>query len=403
MQGESTRNGSTSGGRLVLGYDAGCSACTDLADRVARRVGDKLDVRNLRDPELQGWREQALGEDAKWAPTLFRVDEGSVEAWTGWRMGWALSRAIGPAATWQVMQALGEVGAAPKIEESKVIDKLPEKAAEAVVGMSRGRFLKGVGGAALAASMLTGAGPLVSPAAAARRPHPYDVIRVRKMASAELATAARQAAATRDVGNVAGQALSTTEKIRAARPLGYVHTWRNGTVVQIVVYEVSADRILMHAEHSEAPRDGAASVAKLIQIEGRRNVVVKASEGGQLWRRPDSTTRVGTDEEVQPLAECPPVGGGSSGMSCPVRVYTCTCWELSRSCGFGLHATGYLCAGAAVSAYGALQTGGALLPVAGAVYEKCGLAAGATAAACCTRMGWVYKNVPGACAPPTGP
>ncbi len=153
--------------QLVLGFDAGCFTCSDLAARIEDRVGDRLAVRNLNDPEVQGWRKEALGEDAKWAPTLFHIEDDRIQAWAGWRMGWALSRAIGFAATWQVMQALGEVGAAPRIEESAVVEKLPEKAADAVVGMTRGRFLKGVGGAAVAASVMSGNALLPSAAEAA--------------------------------------------------------------------------------------------------------------------------------------------------------------------------------------------------------------------------------------------
>lgn len=138
MRKELAQNEGPNARRLVLGFDAGCSTCSDLAARIEERVGEKLDVRNLRNPDVEGWREQALGEDAKRAPTLFEIKDGKVRAWAGWRIGWTLSRAVGPAATWQVMQALGEVGAAPKMEESSLVEKLPEKAAEPVAGMSRG-------------------------------------------------------------------------------------------------------------------------------------------------------------------------------------------------------------------------------------------------------------------------
>ncbi len=120
------------GKRLVLGYDAGCLACSELAARIEERAGEKLEVRSMRDPEVGGWREEALGEDAGRAPALFEVDGAEVRAWAGWRMGWALSRAIGPAATWQVMQALGEVGASPKVEESTLVEKMPEKVAASI-------------------------------------------------------------------------------------------------------------------------------------------------------------------------------------------------------------------------------------------------------------------------------
>jgi hypothetical protein len=144
--------------RLVLGFDAGCMTCSELARLIEGAVGDRIEVRSLRDPRVEHWRKQALGEDAPWAPTLVEVDGGKVRAWTGLRMGVALTRRIGPSATWRAMQALGDVGAQMKA------DALPAKE---TVGMSRGQFLKGVGGAAVAMSVLSGVGNLASPAGAA--------------------------------------------------------------------------------------------------------------------------------------------------------------------------------------------------------------------------------------------
>jgi hypothetical protein len=152
--------------RLVLGFDAGCMTCSGIAERIKERVGDKIEVRGLREPQVMEWRKQALGEDAPIAPTLFEVKGFEVRAWTGVQMGLALSRALGPVATWRVMQALGEVGVVPKVEQSAIVERLPGKAADAVVGMSRGQFIKGVGGAAVAMSVLGGVGLPSRPASA---------------------------------------------------------------------------------------------------------------------------------------------------------------------------------------------------------------------------------------------
>lgn len=386
MQEESTRNGSTNVGRLVLGYDAGCSACTDLANRVAQRVGDKLDVRNLRDPELQGWREQALGEDAKWAPTLFRVDEGSVEAWTGWRMGWALSRAMGPAATWRVMQALGEVGAAPKIEESKVVDKLPEKAAEAVVGISRGRFLKGVGGAAVAMSVLSGTGGLASPAQAARSP--YDIVRSKELTARELTEAARRVGSSVDVKNLVGLALSTADKVRAAKPVAFMHTLRNGTAQRVVVYHMSNDRTLAHVQYSVPPASRAASRAMLWRPDGGRWVATKASEGGALWRRVADSRSSIENGGITALGECPPVGPPPDDSACWTKTRACAAWSTSFSCVGGAITLGSGCPFCPVT----ILAGGA----AGAVIPACGSCLGGAVALldCCKDWCDVWvKNV----------
>jgi len=137
--------------RLVLGFDAGCAACSHLARSIGERVGDKLEVRSLHHPQVEHWREHALGEDAPWAPTLFEVGGvHEVKAWTGPRMAVRLARALGPVSTWRVMQALGETGV-PK--EAAIGPPVAEGGA---TGMSRGQFLKGLGGTALALGVLSG-------------------------------------------------------------------------------------------------------------------------------------------------------------------------------------------------------------------------------------------------------
>lgn len=43
-------DGRHGGRRLVLGFDAGCMACSELAKRIEEQVGDRLDIRSLSDP-----------------------------------------------------------------------------------------------------------------------------------------------------------------------------------------------------------------------------------------------------------------------------------------------------------------------------------------------------------------
>jgi hypothetical protein len=142
----------------VLGFDAGCMKCSDLARRIEERVGDELEVRSLHHPQVEHWRERAFGKDAPWAPTLFEIGGArEVRAWTGARMAVRLARVLGPVSTWRVMQALGEVGATRLAADGSPAAKM------GAAGMSRGQFLKGVGGAALAFGTLAG---VASPAAA---------------------------------------------------------------------------------------------------------------------------------------------------------------------------------------------------------------------------------------------
>ena len=179
------------GRRLVLGFDAGCMTCSELTRRIEERVGDRLEVRSLNDPVMDHWRREAYGDEAPWAPTLVEINGGPARAWTGVRMGARLSRALGPVATWRVMQALGEANS-----DLGLADSVP---ARAVSGLSRGQFLKGVGGAVVALSVLSGTGKLPSPADAAVS------VDHEELAGAALAATARRVARHADVVNVMGK------------------------------------------------------------------------------------------------------------------------------------------------------------------------------------------------------
>ena len=79
-----------------LGYDAGCSTCTAIEEVVREIAGGRIDTVSLRDPLVGRWREQALGQHAPWAPTLFRVRGNNVSAWTGKAMIAKLVTILGP-------------------------------------------------------------------------------------------------------------------------------------------------------------------------------------------------------------------------------------------------------------------------------------------------------------------
>ena len=144
------------GRRLVLGFDAGCMTCSELARRIEERVGDRVEVRSLHHPQVEHWREQALGKDVPWTPTLFEVtSDEEVKAWTGAGMAVKLARVLGPLSTWRVMQALGEVSAPKSVTSGD--DALPTPITGRA-GVSRGDFLKGIGGATIAFGLLAGVG-----------------------------------------------------------------------------------------------------------------------------------------------------------------------------------------------------------------------------------------------------
>lgn len=119
-------------------------------------------------------------------------------------MGARLSRALGPVATWRVMQALGEANAELELADSA--------AARAFSGLSRGQFLKGVGGAAVAFSVLSGVGKLPSPADAA------SSVDYRELTGAELASTARKIAERPDIVNLMGK--RWRDKVANGRRIG---------------------------------------------------------------------------------------------------------------------------------------------------------------------------------------
>jgi hypothetical protein len=44
---------------LVLGFDDQCSYCIDVASKIKERFGDRLEIRDLHDSEVEVWRELA--------------------------------------------------------------------------------------------------------------------------------------------------------------------------------------------------------------------------------------------------------------------------------------------------------------------------------------------------------
>lgn len=117
---------------LVLGYDATCIDCSKVAQTVRREAGDHLEVVPLRSPRMQQWRRQAIGDDAPWAPTLVRVTDDNVEAWTGWHIAPVLARHLNAKTTWRILGALG----------GSALDNGNGKR----VGISRSAFLRGAVG-----------------------------------------------------------------------------------------------------------------------------------------------------------------------------------------------------------------------------------------------------------------
>jgi hypothetical protein len=95
------------GTRWILGFDGGCAKCAYLAQELVKLSSGKLTAKNLRSPEVERWREQALGPSAPWAPTLFAVEADTVRAWVGAGLVAQLGRLVGPHKLWRIATIVG--------------------------------------------------------------------------------------------------------------------------------------------------------------------------------------------------------------------------------------------------------------------------------------------------------
>lgn len=104
MAGDSMTNASD---RWVLAFDGSCRFCRAMSRAVAEACDGTLEVLPLAQPDVRRWREQALGADPAWAPTLIRVRPDGTRAWVGPRLGVKLARHLGVRSTLAVLGAMG--------------------------------------------------------------------------------------------------------------------------------------------------------------------------------------------------------------------------------------------------------------------------------------------------------
>lgn len=135
--------------RWLLAYDATCETCRTISGLVAAACDDRLRVVPLGRADVRDWRTRALGERARWAPTLLRVADADVRGWVGPAMAWPLLRRLGPRTTVRVVWALGRL---------RVADALPNERGS--VGRSLVRLVAGAGTAARL--LLTGKAPVAA-------------------------------------------------------------------------------------------------------------------------------------------------------------------------------------------------------------------------------------------------
>lgn len=132
--------------RWILAFDASCGVCRKVSGAVAEASGARLEVLPLDDEQVRRWREASLGKEPKWVPTVIRVSEDDVNAWTGRAMVLPLVRRLGLRPTIRVVNALG---ALKQAESERAQDQ--EDGSKA---MGRKSFLRFGAGASVAAALV---------------------------------------------------------------------------------------------------------------------------------------------------------------------------------------------------------------------------------------------------------
>lgn len=92
---------------LYLAFDSNCATCKGISSRVQQSAKGRLIAKPLTDPGIEEARREIFGDDAPYKPTLMRVRDGDIQAWTGPSMGWILARELGTSDTLAIIQALG--------------------------------------------------------------------------------------------------------------------------------------------------------------------------------------------------------------------------------------------------------------------------------------------------------
>lgn len=91
--------------RYVLGFDSACTQCSTTARRVRDAADGLIETKDLLDNDMRRWRQRQDGTDGSWRPTLAIVHDDHVRTLTGWRMGLALTRHLGPARAFRIAVA----------------------------------------------------------------------------------------------------------------------------------------------------------------------------------------------------------------------------------------------------------------------------------------------------------
>lgn len=89
-----------------LAYDSSCPRCTGIQQAVLNAVGEQISTISIYEEKVGTWQEKAFGTKAPWAPTLFRVEGDSVQAWVGIAMAVRLTTVVGPIKAWRLAHSV---------------------------------------------------------------------------------------------------------------------------------------------------------------------------------------------------------------------------------------------------------------------------------------------------------
>jgi hypothetical protein len=133
--------------RWILAFNASCGTCRAISERIAQTCDGKLEALPLADARVEQWREQALGPDAPWLPTLLRIagQDTEVRAWTGPAMGIWLVHRLGLRSTMRVLAELEQLRSGEEKHQSPQMDG-------GVIG--RAQFLRLCAGGTVAAGLI---------------------------------------------------------------------------------------------------------------------------------------------------------------------------------------------------------------------------------------------------------
>lgn len=96
-----------------LVYDAGCSACSDLAQSIQDTAGNKLRTINIRDGQARVLLDRAYPSGWRFAPYLVTVRGGETRAWSGSGMALRLGLVLGPRKAWRIRSLARQSSATP--------------------------------------------------------------------------------------------------------------------------------------------------------------------------------------------------------------------------------------------------------------------------------------------------